>query len=559
MAKSALSSEGLVFYHGGTPGVQLQGLSFFSLDTQTALSYLTNLSDPSAGHIYEVRLAIRNAARDKDVIDAARAIGVTPELWGRTWDEALGFEYLSPHLNPRAADVAEELKRRGFDGAHFKEDFDLGGRLVPGGTWTAFEADQIKVVQTFDAELLAIKPISSNELYLDASLRHQIGIRRYSAGVATRIANLLEEADAELVMKLRTRLARFEGKSLDFTGERWKALLEEIRKARADTLTQYKQLVRGELGAFAVHEGDREVSLLNSAIPIEFQFATVASDQLRAISTARPFQGKLLRDWFQELEQQDQRRITQILQLGMVQGETTDQIVRQVVGTQAAGFTDGALSITRRNATAIMRTAINHVSNVARSSVWEANQDVIGARIWVSTLDGRTTAICRARDGQGSPVGDSELPEGIDPLVPSGAEPPAHINCRSIMVAYIDGVGLVGNRPTVVDDRTRAQREVDFRAIAKRTDQPIQDVRADWANRTVGQVPATTTYQQFLERQSAEFQDKVLGKTKGQLFRKGDLQLDEFVDRAGNELTLDELAQTQPEAFLRAGLDPADF
>jgi len=37
-----------------------------------------------------------------------------------------------------------------------------------------------------------------NEEYRDAALRHQIDLRRYTAGVTKRVARLLEEADRDL-------------------------------------------------------------------------------------------------------------------------------------------------------------------------------------------------------------------------------------------------------------------------------------------------------------------------------------------------------------------------
>lgn len=400
---------------------------------------------------------------------------------------------------------------------------------------------------------------TANDLYRDAALRHQIGLRRYSAGVAKRIADLLEQADRDLTEKLRIRLARFEGQPLDFTGERWKAMLVDIREARAVAIKQYKDMARGDLSQLAAMEAERELKLLASAIPVEVHFAGVAADQLRAIVSSRPFHGKLLREWFQGLEQGDQARLTQAIQLGMANGEPIDNIVRRVIGTRAAKYTDGVLAVTRRDAQAIVRTAVNHVSNTARSYVWDANEDVIQARIWVSTLDGRTSSVCQARDGHGAAVGDNPLPEGVPELLPAEARPPAHINCRSVMVAYINGVGLLGERPTVTDTRNRREREIDFRAEAKRTGKPIKEVRAEWADKHVGRVPSKTSYQEFLGRQPASFQDEVLGRTKGKLFRDGGLKVDQFVDRAGNELTLKQLAATRPEAFTRAGLDPATF
>lgn len=401
-------------------------------------------------------------------------------------------------------------------------------------------------------------PTANDELR-DATLRHQIALRRYTAGLLKRISNLLEVADADLALKLRQRLAKFEGKSVDFTSERWKDLITEVRAARAAAMTGYKDLSRSELAALGGIEAQKELAILAAVIPIEYAWATVPADQLRAILTSRPFQGRLLRDWFSELERIDQSRVQAAIQLGMVQGESTDDIVRRVIGTKATGYTDGALATTRRDANTIVRTAVNHVSNVARGYVHEANEDVIECRIWSSTLDGRTSPMCRARDGRGATVGGNPLPPGVLPLIPKDARPPGHLNCRSVMVAFIDGVGLIGNRPFVRDVRTRDAREVDFRKIARQTGTPIKEVRRAWSEANIGRVPAATTYQEFLARQPAAFQDSVLGRTRGILFRKGGLKLDQFVDRSGNEISLAQLADTKPEAFIKAGLDPVEF
>jgi hypothetical protein len=62
-----------------------------------------------------------------------------------------------------------------------------------------------------------------------------------------------------------------------------------------------------------------------------------------------------------------------------------------------------------------------------------------------------------------------------------------------------------------------------------------------------------------MKRQPAAFQNDVLGVTKAKLFRKGDLTLDQFIDRRGNELTLKQLASQQADAFKNAGLDPKNY
>ena len=57
-----------------------------------------------------------------------------------------------------------------------------------------------------------------------------------------------------------------------------------------------------------------------------------------------------------------------------------------------------------------------------------------------------------------------------------------------------------------------------------------------------GPVSAKRTYSGWLRDQPAEFQDQVLGKERGKLFREGGLSLDRFTDDDGQVLdNLDQL------------------
>jgi hypothetical protein len=143
-------------------------------------------------------------------------------------------------------------------------------------------------------------------------------------------------------------------------------------------------------------------------------------------------------------------------------------------------------------------------------------------------------------------------------------------NCRSTMVAVVDAdayANMVGERPFVRDSRTRVERERDFRAEARdraggrwagmdaqARNAAVRRVRQAWARETVGQVPARVTYSEWLRRQPAAFQDEVLGKARGALFRKGGVQLGQFVDRSGREFNLDELRDQYARQFRRANL-----
>ena len=386
---------------------------------------------------------------------------------------------------------------------------------------------------------------SANERLRDAALRRAIGVRRYSAGLARRATRILEAGDSELVKLLRRRL----GLVRSPTDERWTDLLNDIRATRDPVFREYRETVRSELRELASVEALREAQLLELVVPFDVAFNRVPPEALRAILTARPFQGKFLREWWKELRLDDQRRLRTALQTGLTIGRSVDEMVRTVVGTRGAGYADGATAVTRREASAILRTAVNHVSNSAREAVWAENEVAIAAQVYTATLDGRTSAVCRANDGKIRTKPGAPVPEGFERVKPSNIALPAHLNCRSVYVAYLDGLGLVGDRPFVRDSRTRRERETDFRKIARETGRSVREVRAQWTAENIGRVPAATSYSEFLKRQPTGFQNEVLGVRKARLFRAGKLELNQFIDRRGNELTLAELEAKYPDAF----------
>ena len=53
------------------------------------------------------------------------------------------------------------------------------------------------------------------------------------------------------------------------------------------------------------------------------------------------------------------------------------------------------------------------------------------------------------------------------------------------------------------------------------------------------------SYEQWLRRQPRSFIEEVLGKRKAELFLRGDVSLDRFVDESGNESTVRELSESK--------------
>jgi SPP1 gp7 family putative phage head morphogenesis protein len=405
--------------------------------------------------------------------------------------------------------------------------------------------------------------MGANEDLYDATIRHQVQLLRYSKGQATSVAKLLAEADAELVAKIAGGLT-------EVSEARLKALLVDVRKLRAAAMERVSGELKKDMTELAGNEASWEMEAIQASVPAELKLNSVSPATMKAL-TGKPINGVPLDGWVGTMASGDISRIEQQLRLGVSQGETLDQLVRRIRGSKANGYADGVVSMTTRNAQTIARTAVNHVSNTARQEVWNANSDIIRGVRWCATLDGRTSDVCRGRDGHEYPIDQ-------------GPRPPGHPGCRSTTTPILAGDRIVGDRPFVRDTRTRKARETDFRTEAQsaagekwkgmtagQRTEAIKAQRTKWVAENIGQVPSSTTYDSWMRKQPQAFQDEVLGKAKAEMFRGG-MTLDKFVDEKGKSYTIDQLkAQTsgdklfvqQPgvgmkaKALLQQGL-PAD-
>lgn len=351
-----------------------------------------------------------------------------------------------------------------------------------------------------------------NDEIADLAVRHQVGVSRLSTGVLKRLLPILDKADDEIVAKLLSRGATLEG---SITSKRLQSLLDAIRGINHDAHVAVGKVLRPELRNVAKYEADFQHMMLSKTLPVALDIVSPSVEMLNAVATAQPFQGKLLKEWLSELEAGKARRVRDAVRLGMVQGEPVDQIVRRIRGTRALNYRDGVMEIGRRGAEAMTRTAVAHTTSAARQAVYEANSEIIKAETWVSTLDARTCPTCQGRDGQQYDLG-------------KGPQTPAHIGCRCVRVPV-----------------TKSWRELGFDV-----DELPPSTRASMN----GQVPATQTYGEWLRKQPAAVQDEALGPTRGALFRSGGVKVDRFTNRAGDELTLNQLKAKDAQAFEKAGL-----
>jgi SPP1 gp7 family putative phage head morphogenesis protein len=342
---------------------------------------------------------------------------------------------------------------------------------------------------------------------ISAFISHQIWLQRNATSEVNELRPFIEQMRQEV----KKQVLAFGDES------RTKAKLTKMLKDLTETLyalgNDWDEKLVADLQELAKYEARWTSDTMTDATGVNF--TTPTPEQVWAAVKFQPLalEGKpvefmqLVKGW----KETEVARLVQGVKLGFTGGQPTKQIVKQLVG--AGGLAD----VSERNAATVVRTALNHVSIEARLMTLQKNSDVVERYEWVSTLDSRTSTICRSRDGQKYEFGKGPLP-------------PAHPNCRSAIAPVVSP-------------------EFDFLdAGAKRA--------ARGADGGM-QIDANTTYYDFLKQQPAWFQDKALGPVRGKIFRNAGMSPEEFrvasVDGFGRPLTLKEMAETdkQVASYLR--------
>ena len=396
---------------------------------------------------------------------------------------------------------------------------------------------------------------TSNILWFDAIIRHQIFLIRSAKAISNEMIGVINKTEEGVRLLILSHISDLEGLELTQQLSLAAILLEKIRELRFQAHTTNKGFLVKGMDEFVTSEAVFAKTTFELVIPVVIDTTLPATAQLRALVREAPFEGRLLKHWADSIARSDLRRIDDAVKKGIVQGLTAKQIARDVLGTRAERGRNGLTQTTRRNIEGVARTAMNHFSNSARQEYYGLNKDVIQTEVYVATLDGVTTPICRSLDGR---TYDTN----------TGPMPPVHFNCRSTRVVRIQD-SLIGSRPTkpVVEKRLLKEFASDRKlgTITSRSQLPrgtkgaFDSYKRKRTRELIGRVPAKTTYGEWLKTQSVEFQDDVLGKTRGKLFRSGKVSLSKFVTRAGDEIPLAELAKRDSNAFIVAGIDPKDF
>lgn len=386
-----------------------------------------------------------------------------------------------------------------------------------------------------------------------ALYRNAIDLNRYSNSVAKSIISAYNDIIVDSVNQLRT----INDLTAPIKAARLRAILAQLKDSLATWAGDSTLVTASELQGLAELQSEFVTEQLRKVLPagardavntveISPQFAqsvvttdptqinvvTLSDDLFKAAygspqtysltaaqgTTITLPNGEVVQKAFRGIAESQAERFGQIVRNGLLTGETTQDLASRLIGNlqfgQSGNIRQIALAggevtkVAAHQVTALVRTSINQVANAASQQVYEANQDITKKYRYVSTLDTRTSAICRALDGREFEYG-------------KGPKPPQHFNCRSTTVPVINYEELGFDAPPSVTKGGRASMD--------------------------GPVPGNISYGQWLQDQPRAVQNEVLGETRAIYFNKLAKQhgardaIAKLVRDDGSELTLNQL------------------
>lgn len=356
----------------------------------------------------------------------------------------------------------------------------------------------------------------TNQTLTEIATRHQVHLERLKAGAIKENEIFLTQIDKVVTGRLAGReLTTFKRNKLE-------KLIASVRGDLSLITGDIANKIAEQAKELAVYEAGFEVRSLNEVITADFTVPTTAALTsavfTNPLSIAGPDGGNLLKPFLKGATKKQVDAISLAIRSGYYEGQTTNQILQRIRGTRSQKFKNGVIARTGTAINSMVRTSLQHASVQARETTWRANTDVIKAVRWTSTIDGRTSQICRSLDGREYPYD-------------KGPRPPIHINCRSSITP-------------VLKDK--------FSSLRKGA------TRFSRGPEGVKYIPASQSYYGWLKNQPAAFQDSAIGRTRGLLLRNGGLSADRFaalnLNKNFKPTTLAEMRKLEPAAFDKANL-----
>lgn len=354
-------------------------------------------------------------------------------------------------------------------------------------------------------------------------------LTRLSAAENLVVQGTLKELETEIVDRLQ--------KNPDMGSwrkARYEALLSQTRNTIKENYNKISSQSAQSLQNTA-EVATKATEKIFKGVGISLQSVVTTPEQWKALSTRSLIEGAPSAAWWSKQSKELQDAFVREMRMGYAQGETIDQLVQRVRGTATGKrnaywvngkkkmfveFKGGIMDTGTRQAQALVRTSIMQVAADAKMEMFKMNADIIKGLMWNSTLDNRTTPVCRAHSGllyslDGKPIGHN---------VPFLGGPPVHWQCRSTLLPVTKSFEELGATPGI-------------------TKEYLDEIGTATRASMTGAVPEELTFDTWFRTLPKDDQISMLGPKKYEIWKDAGLTFQEMVDQRGNPLTVEQLAK----------------
>lgn len=365
---------------------------------------------------------------------------------------------------------------------------------------------------------------------------HQANLTRLGEAWGQKIVDQFDDIDRKTIAKLKDLLEDVKANYKINTAKsvsQLEYIRQQIQKIRIKAFIRAEKEIRKEVPDLIDNETKWSKKLLSELTGEKASaFADITDGQAQKILKNSILTNKPWDDWWTNTAYNDVMRIANVVNAGVVQGLTINEMVQQIMGTKARNYTDGILSTNRSHARNLARTLCGGISNQAKDQFYRDNDDVVIGVEWLDTLDGRTCPHCAGLSRKRWKTHD---PHPV---------PPLHPNCRCVLipVTEITDMGEDIPRPAAnADFMALAKEEYEKKYPGKKWEDLAESTRKskyykamkDFEDRTgkpaYSQVPGNMKFKDYFLQMDEKQKSSWLGKQKYEMWKEGLVDLDKFI------------------------------
>jgi SPP1 gp7 family putative phage head morphogenesis protein len=358
----------------------------------------------------------------------------------------------------------------------------------------------------------------ANASIQDTLIGNQVDLLKLEGTVRTDVLAVLKELETDIVKRLNAVDPTAPALTV-YQQTRLEKLLKQVQKVTGSSFAKARRVTNATLEQLAALESGLVSGAYDVALGTSLGVPTLNRQILQEIVKDGLIQGAPSSEWWAKQAANTLDSFRREMRMGVLAGESIGQLTTRV---------RKIMDVTRRQAEALARTSVQSISNLARLRTYQENAHLLNGIQWISTLDSRTTDICKGLDGL---MWDTELqPIGHDTSFPG---PTAHWNCRSTQVPI-----------TKSWDQLRTSSSAKAKAFAKKADQAGSGARSALD----GTIPASLNYEEWLllkEKAEPGFALKsgALTPSKYALWKQGKLNFKDLIDQSANPITVAQLQE----------------